>query len=62
MVYTKDTQTVDHGPNLDLWLVMAGPCQPLKGLFNTQKFLSQNLVLLAILKLEKALTHRQLYK
>jgi len=50
----------DRGPNPHLWMVTAGPRQPLKGLFYTQKFLSQNLALLAVL-LTKA-TPRQLYK
>jgi len=39
----------DHGPNPDLWILTAGPGQPLKGLLYTQKFLSQNLALLAVL-------------
>jgi len=32
----------DRGPNPDLWMATAGPRQPLKGVFYTQKFLSQN--------------------
>jgi len=39
----------DRGPNPDLWAVTAGPRQPLKGIFFTQKFLSQNFSLLAVL-------------
>jgi len=39
----------DRGPNPDLWMVTAGPHQPLKGVFYTQKFLSQNFALLAVL-------------
>jgi len=38
----------DRGPNPDLWMVTAGPRQPHKGVFFTQKFLSQNLALLAV--------------
>jgi len=37
----------DRGPNPNLWMVTAGPRQPLKGVFFTQKFLSQNFSLLA---------------
>jgi len=40
---------VDRGPNPDLWMATAGPCQPLKGVLYTQKFLSQNFALLAVL-------------
>jgi len=32
----------DRGPNPDLCMVTAGPRQPLKSVFYTQKFLSQN--------------------
>jgi len=39
----------DRGPNPDLWLATAGPRQPLKGVFYTQKFLSQNFALLVVL-------------
>jgi len=38
-----------RGPNPDLWMVTAGPRQPLKGVFFTQRFLSQNFSLLAVL-------------
>ena len=38
--YTRATQMADRGPNPDLWMAMAGPRQPLKGVFYTQKFLS----------------------
>jgi len=31
---------VDRGPNPDLWMVRAGPRQPLKGVFYTHKFFS----------------------
>jgi len=43
------TQMADRGPNLDLWMLNAGPHQALKGVFFKQSFLSQNLVLLAVL-------------
>jgi len=46
----------DRGPNPDLWMLTDGPCQPLKGVFYTQTFLSQNLALLAFTS--KALTPR----
>jgi len=39
----------DRGPNPDLWMVTAGPRQPLKGVLYILKFLSQNVVLLAVL-------------
>jgi len=39
----------DRGPNPDLWTATAGPRQPLKGVFCTQKFLSQIFALLAVL-------------
>jgi len=39
----------DRGPNSDLWMSTAGPRQPLKGVFYTQKFLAQNFALLAVL-------------
>jgi len=28
----------DRGPNPNLWMVTAGPCQPLKGVFYIQTF------------------------
>jgi len=40
---------MDRGPNLDLWMATAGPHQPRKGVFYTQKFLSQHFALLAVL-------------
>jgi len=40
---------VDRRPNPDLWMAKAGPRQSLKGVFYTQKFLSQNFALLAVL-------------
>ena len=39
----------DRGPNPDLWMATAGPRQPLKPVFYTQKFSSQNFALLAVL-------------
>jgi len=39
----------DRRPNPDLWMARAGPRQPLKGVFYTQMFLSQNFTILAIL-------------
>jgi len=39
----------DRGPNPNLWMATAGPRQPLKGVFCTQKFLYQNFTLLAVL-------------
>jgi len=39
----------DRGPNPDLWPVKAGPHQALKRAFYSQKLLSQNLALLAVL-------------
>jgi len=39
----------DRGPNPHLWMVTAGPRQPLKGVPYIQKFLSQNGALLAVL-------------
>jgi len=39
----------DRSPNPDLWMATAGPRQPLKGVFYTLKFLSQNFALLAVL-------------
>jgi len=47
--YCRATQMADHGLIPDLWMVTAGPHQPLKGVFYTQTCLSQNLVLLALL-------------
>jgi len=38
----------DRGPNPDIWTVKAGPHQPLKEAFHTQRFVSQNLALLAV--------------
>jgi len=35
-------------PNPDLWLVKARPRQPLKEVFYANRFLSHNLVLLAV--------------
>ena len=46
--YTRATQMADRDQNPDLWMATAGPRQPLKGVFYTQKFLSQNFVLLAV--------------
>jgi len=43
------TQMADRGPNSDLWMATAGPRQPLNGVLYTQKFLSQNFVLLVVL-------------
>ena len=40
---------VDRGPNPDLWMATAGPRQPLEGVLYTQKYLSQNFSLLAVL-------------
>jgi len=37
----------DRGPNPDLWMVTTGPRQPLKSVLYIQKFLSQNVALLA---------------
>ena len=39
----------DSGLNPDLWTVKAAPHQPVKGVFYTQRFLSKNLALLAVL-------------
>jgi len=39
----------DLGPNPDLWMVTCGTRPPLKGLFYTQKCLSENLALLVVL-------------
>jgi len=39
----------DRGPNPDLWMATAEPCQPLTGVFYSQKFLFQNFALLAVL-------------
>jgi len=39
----------DRGPNPDFWMATAGPRQTHEGVFYTQKFLSQNFALLAIL-------------
>ena len=39
----------DCGPNPYLWMVTTGPRQHLKGVLYTQKFLSQNVALLAVL-------------
>jgi len=47
--YTRATEMADRGPNPDLWMATAGPHQPLKGVFYTQKFLSQNFALLVVL-------------
>lgn len=41
---------VDRSPNPDLWMVTAGPCQPFKCVFYTQKLLSQNFALLGVLQ------------
>jgi len=46
---TRATQMADCGPNPDLWMVTAGPRQPLKGVLYIQKFLSKNVALLAVL-------------
>ena len=40
---------VDRDLNPDLWMATVGPCKPLKGVFSTQKFLSQNFAILAAL-------------
>jgi len=48
---------VDCGPNQDLWIVTAGPCQPLKGVFYTQKFYPK---FCAFGRISKAFTPRQL--
>jgi len=45
--YTRATRKADSGPNPDLWMATAGPHQPLKGVFYTHKFLSQNFALFA---------------
>jgi len=47
--YTRATKMADRGPNPDLWMATAGPRQPLKGVFYTQKFLSQNFAFLVVL-------------
>ena len=47
----------DRGLNPDLWMVTAGPRQPLKGVFYTQRFLSQNFALLAVLLKHLLLTN-----
>ena len=39
--YTRATQMANRGPNPDLRMATAGPRQPLKGVFYTQKFLSK---------------------
>jgi len=39
----------DCVPNPGHWIVMAGPRQPLEGVLYIQKFLSQNVALLAVL-------------
>jgi len=49
IAYHRDTQMADRDPNPGLWMVTVGPCQPLKSVFYTQMFLSQNLALLALL-------------
>jgi len=36
--YNRATQMADRGPNPDLGMATAGPRQPLKGVFYTQKF------------------------
>jgi len=56
--YNRATQMADRGPNPDLWVVPAGPRQLLKRLFFTQKFLSQNLALLAMLLKKQLLAKR----
>jgi len=38
----------ERGPNPDLWMETVGPRQPLKSVFYTQMFLSQNFALLAV--------------
>jgi len=47
----------DHGPNRDLRMATPGSRQHLKGAFYTQKFLSQNFALLAILLKHLLLDH-----
>jgi len=42
----------DRGPNPDLCMVTAGPRQPLKEVFYTQKFLSQNFAILTVLLIQ----------
>ena len=39
----------DRGPNPALWMVTAGPRQPLNDVLYIQKFLSQNVALLVVL-------------
>jgi len=56
--YTTATQMADRGPNPDLWVATAGPRQPLKGVFYTQKFLSQNFALLVVLLKHLLLANR----
>jgi len=46
--YTKATQMATRCPNPELWMATGGPRQPLKGVFYTQKFLSQNFALLVV--------------
>ena len=36
--YTRATQMAVRDQNPDLWMATAGPRQPLKGVFYTQKF------------------------
>jgi len=48
-LYARATQMADHNLNPDLWMLTAGPRQPLKGLLYAQKFLSQNFAFLALL-------------
>jgi len=51
-------QMTDRGSNPGLWMATVGPHQPLKGVFYTQKFLSQNFC--AFGRTSKAFTPRQL--
>jgi len=37
-LYARATQMSDRGPNPDLWMVTAGPLQPLKSVFYTKSF------------------------
>jgi len=50
MLYGRATQMADRGPKPELWMATAGPRQPLKDVFYTQKFLSQTFALLAVLQ------------
>jgi len=49
MIQSRATQMADHGLTPDLWMATTRLRQPLKGVFFTQKFLSQNFALLIIL-------------